>query len=184
MGESFTLILQVDAGWRWCLWNLILSSYSSTSGGGSHNYAPYFEMHRINSGKPQTASSNHSSIIVGQLCQLLIGTMSSQFKSYSGPPATLLTGTWMNGCWICGYWRHSRHTVIWLYDPFDSWSPQIPGDPEATTPASACSGRRRGKLPLSEPHLDRCSVRWSLGSKPAPTLTASWLKVSLGKMSH
>lgn len=110
-------------------------------------------------------------VIVGQFCQLLIGTMSSQFKSYHILPFTLLTGTWMNGCWICGYWRHSRHTVIWLHDPFDSWSPQIPGDPEATTPASASSGRRRGKLPLSEPHLDRCSVRWSLGSEPAPTLS-------------
>lgn len=122
--------------------------------------------------KASKQSTNHSCIIVGHLCQLLTGTTSSQFKSYHSRPVTLLT-EWMNGCWICGYWRHSRHTVIWLYDPFDSWSPQIPGDPEATTPASASGGRRRGKLPLSEPHLDRCSVRWSLSSEPAPTLIAS-----------
>lgn len=70
-----------------------------------------------------------------------------------------------------GYWKHSRHTVIWLYYLFDSWFRPIPSGLETMTPASVRSGRRRGKLLLS--HLDRCSLRWSLSSELVPTLTAT-----------
>lgn len=132
---------------------------------------PYWEMHCINSDKPET--KNHSSVTVEKKCCRSWEQCLHNTKNDHSLPFTLLTGTWVNGCWIWGHWKHSWHTVMWLYDPFDSWSPQIPGDLEATTSASASSGRRRSKLQLSESHLDRCSVRWSLSSEPAPTLTAT-----------
>ena len=80
------------------------------------------------------------------------------------------------------YRRHSRRALIWLDDPFDSWSSQIPKEPEAKTPASATEEKRES-APSVWSHLDRCCEMKSPQWTP-PYSLCHRLRVSQGNMSH
>lgn len=122
----------------------------------------------INSWKPKTSYIHHC-------CTTIAGDENNVYKNNYNLPFTLLTAHE----WMAGKYKDIEGLVDTLpfsfMIPFD-YSPQLPGDLEAKTSASASSSRKRGwvtprqmsqqwhlhSLPLTESHSAKWVIRhWS-----------------------